>query len=81
MDQLCGPNYREEEVGALGEDAHRDRQRGRGKSESRWRSGSERHKSDMGREWQRGASSPFERRQSTEMNEPNCFRPRRTCSP
>lgn len=40
MDQLCRPNYREEQVGALGKDINRERQRGHGKNESRWRSGS-----------------------------------------
>lgn len=40
MDQLCGPNYREEEVGALEKDVNRERQRGQRKNESRQKSGS-----------------------------------------
>lgn len=39
MDQLCRPNYREKEVGALGEDVNKDRQRGWRENKSRWRSG------------------------------------------
>lgn len=38
MDQLCGPNYRREEVGALGENVNKEGGGG-GVDESRWRSG------------------------------------------
>lgn len=61
MDQLCGPNYREEEVAALGEDINRDNQRGQGKNESRWRSGSQGTNVTEG-EWQRGSKWPIRER-------------------
>lgn len=31
MDQLCGPNYRKEEVGALGEDVNKEGRKSRGR--------------------------------------------------
>lgn len=31
MEQLCGPNYRKEEVGALGEDVNKEGRKSRGR--------------------------------------------------
>lgn len=49
MDQLCGPNYREKEVGALGEDVNRGRQRGQRKNKIKMEEWKLRHKCDKGR--------------------------------